>query len=112
MMCMRHMYVTTGQIASAVYNLEWVMGSCSLRHRSDLFRNMLTHNANACPAVGNSTVLTHWGRVKHICVSDLTIIGSDNGLSPGRHQAIIWANAELLLNGPIGTNFSKILIDM
>ena len=29
--------------------------------------------------------LTHWGRVTHICVIDLTIIGSDNGLSPGRH---------------------------
>ena len=36
-----------------------------------------------------------------------TIIGSDNGLSPGRRQAIIWSNAELLLNGPLGTNFSE-----
>ena len=26
--------------------------------------------------------LTHWGRVTHICVSKLTIIGSYNGLSP------------------------------
>ena len=33
--------------------------------------------------------LTHWGRVTHICVSKLTIIGPDNGLSPGRRQAII-----------------------
>ena len=33
--------------------------------------------------------LTHWGRVTHICVSNLTIIGSDNGLSPERRQAII-----------------------
>ena len=33
--------------------------------------------------------LTHWGRVTHICVSNLTIIGSDNGLSPDRRQAII-----------------------
>ena len=30
---------------------------------------------------------THWGRVTHICVSKLIIIGSDNDLSPGRHQA-------------------------
>ena len=30
--------------------------------------------------------LTHWGRVTHICVSKLTIIGSDNGLSPGRRR--------------------------
>ena len=28
-------------------------------------------------------VLTHWGRVTHICVCKLTIIDSDNGLSPG-----------------------------
>ena len=46
----------------------------------------------------------------HICVGELTIIGSDNGLSPERRQAIIWTNAELLLNGPLGTNFSKFLI--
>ena len=33
--------------------------------------------------------LTQWGRVTHICVSNQTIIGFDNGLSPGRRQAII-----------------------
>ena len=26
--------------------------------------------------------LTHWGRVTHICVNKLTIIGSENGLAP------------------------------
>ena len=56
--------------------------------------------------------LTHWGRVTHICVGNLTIIGSDNGLSPDRCQAIIWTNAELLLIGPLGTNFSEILIEI
>ena len=30
-----------------------------------------------------SLVLTHWGRVTHIYVNNLTITGSDNGLSPG-----------------------------
>ena len=54
--------------------------------------------------------LTHWGRVTHICVGKLTSIGSDNGLSPGRRQAIIWTNAGILLIGPLGTNFSEILI--
>ena len=54
--------------------------------------------------------ITHWGRVTHICVSKLTIIGSDNGLSPGRRQAIIWTNAGILLIGPLETNFSEILI--
>ena len=54
--------------------------------------------------------LTHWGRVTHICFGKLTIIGSDNGLSPGRRQAIIWTNAGILLIGPLGTNFSEIII--
>ena len=54
--------------------------------------------------------LTHWGRVTHICVSKLTIIGSDYGLLPGRPQAIIWTNAGILLIGPLGTNFSEIYI--
>ena len=57
-----------------------------------------------------SLFLTHWGRVTHVCVSKLTIIGSDNGLSPGRRQAIIWTNAGILLIRPLGTNFSEILI--
>ena len=46
----------------------------------------------------------------HICVGNLTIIGSDNGLSPGRRQAIVWNNAGILLIGPLETNFSEILI--
>ena len=45
-------------------------------------------------------VLTHWGRVTHIYVIKLTIIGSDNGLSPDRRQAIIWTKAGILLIGP------------
>ena len=49
------------------------------------------------------TDLAHWGRVTHICVSKLIIIGSDNGLPPGRRQAIIWTNADILLIGPLGT---------
>ena len=73
--------------------------------------------------------LTLWGQVMHICVSKLmmmmilfatkwkglreaglTIIGSDNGLLPGQHQAIIWTNTGILLIGPLGTNFNEILI--
>ena len=53
--------------------------------------------------------LTHWGRATHLCVSNLTIIGSDNGLSPDRRQAIIWTNAGILSIRPLGTNFSEIL---
>ena len=56
--------------------------------------------------------LTHWGRVTHICVSKLTIIDSDDGLSPGRRRTIIWTNAKILLLGPLGTNSSEILLEI
>ena len=48
----------------------------------------------------------------HIGVNKQTIVGSDNGLSPGRRQAIIWTNAGILLIRPLGTNFSEILIEI
>ena len=48
----------------------------------------------------------------HICVSKIIIIGSDNGLSPGWRQAIIRTNARILLIGPLGINFSEILIEI
>ena len=38
----------------------------------------------------------------------LNIIVSDNGLSPGRRQAINWTNAGILFIAPIGTNFNEI----
>ena len=53
-----------------------------------------------------------WGRVMHICASKLTIIGSDNGLLPGRHQAIIRTNSLILLIGTLRTNFREILIEI
>ena len=75
-----------------------VYGISDLRHH--LFREWLM------------LCLTHWDRVTHICVGKLTIIGSDNGLSPGRRQAIIWTNDGILLIGPLETNFSEILSEI
>ena len=63
-----------------------------------------------CELVCGQPGFTHWGRVTHICVGNLTIIGSHNGLLPGRRHAIIWTNAGILLIRPLGTNFSEILI--
>ena len=54
----------------------------------------------------NSISLTPVGRVTHVCVSTLTIIGSDNGLSPGRCQTILWTNRVLLIRTSV-TNFSE-----
>ena len=48
----------------------------------------------------------------YVCIKDLTIIGSDNDLSPGQCQAIIWTNAGILLIRPLGTNFSEILFEI
>ena len=50
--------------------------------------------------------------MRHICVSKIIIIGSDNGLSPGRRQAIIWTNAGILVIGILGINFSEILFEI
>ena len=62
--------------------------------------------------INNWATLTHWGRVTLICAGNQTIIGSDNGLSPGRRQAIIWTNAAILLIGPLGTNCNEILSEI
>ena len=56
--------------------------------------------------------LTHWSRVTRICVRKLTSIGSANGLSSDRRQAIIWTNGGMLLIGPLVANFSEILIEI
>ena len=45
----------------------------------------------------------------YIFVNKLTIIGSDNGLSPERRQAIIWTSAGILLIESLGANSSEIL---
>ena len=59
---------------------------------------------------GTRPTLTPWARETHICVDNITIIGSVNGSSPDRRQAIILTNDGILLIGPLGTNFSEILI--
>ena len=38
----------------------------------------------------SDTTLAHWGWVTHTYLGNLSIIGSDNGLSPVQRQAIIW----------------------
>ena len=57
-------------------------------------------------------ILTHWGQVTHIFASNLTIIGSDNGLWPDWHQAIIETNSGRMLIGPLETNFNEILFEV
>ena len=81
------------------------------RHPYFIIRYSHFHDATETRrSVWSGIELTHWGRVTHICVAYPTIIASDNGLSPSRRQAIIWANAGTLLIGHLGINFNEILI--
>ena len=96
---------TCGQRITLHFTLWWQEWSVSrwtkpISLKSLSYRWAHTHTFNATHS------LTHSGRVTHICVRKLTITGSDNGLSPGRRQAIIWTNAGILLIRPLGTNFS------
>ena len=59
-----------------------------------------------------SCYLIRCDRVTHICVSKPTITSSDNGLALARRQAIIWTIAGILLIGPLGTNFSELVIEI
>ena len=106
------------------HHVIYAMGSRNFRRRKT---RQISHQATHCPPPKytmsifkpyatqpahrqriSQPVLTHWGRETHICVRDLTITGSDNGLSPGRRQVIIWTYAVILLIEPLGTNFNEI----
>ena len=94
-----HWFHTTDTYCGGWYPCDLAPG-----HQQPPFWPRPEHNARQSP------LWTHWGRTTLICVSKLTIIGSDYGLSPRRLQAIIWTNTGILLIGPIGTNISEILI--
>ena len=97
-----HAYTTNYATSNT---LEW--------HHMDVIVCQITGTWTTCSTVRSgcqNKVLTHWGRVTHICVDKLNIIGSDNGLSPGRRQAIIWTNVGILLIGSLRTHFSEISI--
>ena len=58
------------------------------------------------------SALTHWAKWRLYASINLTITGSDNGLSPGRRQVIIWINARTLLIGRLETNLNEISIEI
>ena len=78
-------------------------------HQLSITKISLEIEKKICSNITGANELTHWGRVTHICVSKRIKTGSDNGLSPGRRQSIIWTNDGILLIGPLRTNFSEIL---
>ena len=102
-LCEGNPLVTGGFPAQRDSNVEYV----SIWWHHNEYSNWKDDQNNDIDLEYSNGGLTHWGRATHICVSKLTIIGSDNGLSPGRRQAIIWTNAGILLIGPLGTNFNE-----
>ena len=120
-------WIYSGVIISTKIHLKISSATCPPFFPSLIVLSMRLYNRNQCYAIvvhyktlisakcqryPQIIILTHWGRVTHICVSKLSIIGSDNGLPPGRRQAIIWTNAGILLIRPLGTDFSEILIEI
>ena len=96
--------------AGPFFNL-W-LSKVSANERRRYRCNVFSHWLRPCSVGdGKVVILTHWGRVMHICIGKLTI-GSNDSLSPGRCQAIIWTNAGVLLIGPLWTNFSEILFEI
>ena len=108
--------------SSVAYNFSPTVTKCTTEQAlayDTKFRNCSSKTVNRRLISSGSFIqgwrwshLTHWGRVMHICIRKLNIIGSDNGLLPDHCQAIIWTNVEILLIGPLGTNFSEILIEI
>ena len=89
---------------------HWSCNTLTLTHRYGIYYEILGYTMKYCDiSYLPSTNLIYWGWVTHICLGKIIIIGSDNGLSPGRRQAIIWTNAAIFLIGLLGTNFSEIL---
>ena len=92
--CLCWLYPTLNKIDLILSYLISI--SCQVQ-RFKTYRGLVT-------PCGGIDMLTHWGRLTHIYVNKLTIIGSDNGLSPGGRQAIIWTNDGIFLIGPLGIN--------
>ena len=73
--------------ATCFENGRFLLRRCWGVHFNDLARRH--GKLQSCTKLSMSLTLTHLGRVTHICVSKLTVTGSDNGLSPGRRHVII-----------------------
>ena len=107
--------VHTSLLYAGKIDFYWFWIRRHLQSLSILSEDMLSMQRQSVPNVcqRKGCWITHWGRVTHICASKLTIIGSDNGLSPERHQAMIrTTSAWILLIRPLETNFSEIVIEI
>ena len=89
--------------------LKQIYGTWISNYTHNFMWDVITYAWPISLLLAPHTILTHWGRVTYICISKLTIIGSDNGLAPTRRQAIIWTNVGILLIQNLRKNFHDIL---
>ena len=88
----------------------WINDWVNNREAGDLRRHRPHYDVIVMRGNHFSTLNRILNSLTQIRVSKLILNGSDNGLSPGRYQAITWSNAGILLMGPLGTNFNGFLI--
>ena len=102
--------IMTTKIPTGTFVSQISIAKChpSSRSRIQVQCGMCLPRSNSEVRLPGGVCTTHWDRVTHVCVSELTIVGSDNGLSPGRRQAIIKTIAGVLLIVALWTNFSEI----
>ena len=111
-------------VPSHYLNQWWPIVNQTLRHKlqwnfcqnlqtfsdENVFENVVCKMADILFRLHNvNSFEAEWGIYASV---NNTIIGSDNGLSPGWRQAIIWTNAGILFIRPLGTNFSEIVIEI
>ena len=96
-------------MAGMEHNVIWQLHIVNFTHwlRLHSIKGIKSFRLCLCQCILNSNDILHEHDL-HICLSKLTIIGLDHGLSPGRRKAIIWTNAGILLIRTSGTNFSEI----
>ena len=95
-----------------------------MRWRSIQYIHAMKVCETCCPLWTSLSIKSHWFVSMYIlwfnsqlmrpsdsfiCISQLNIIGSDNGLLPGQHQTMILTSTGILLFWPLATNFSKLL---
>ena len=67
----------------------WILVMAFNSWRNDGARTSLPGITLTLNVRGPNSSLTYWGRVTHICVTELTVIGQNNRLSPVRRLSII-----------------------
>ena len=77
------------------YDLRYLINNIS--QRWDISISLCTHHFNSSTPMCRIYASVNWVN-----------IGSDNGLSPDRCQAIIWIDARILLTGTLGTHLNEI----